>query len=57
MNIINKKARLCLMSEKWEKVEITFTDEERRSFKNALVIFAIIEALVLIPLMLYRIFS
>lgn len=45
------------MPEKWEKVEITFTDEERRSFKNALIIFAIIEALVLIPFMLYRIFS
>lgn len=41
---------------KWEKVDITLTDEERQSFRNALIIFAIIEALVLIPVMLYRIF-
>lgn len=45
------------MPEKWEKVEITLTDEERRSFRNALIIFAIIEALVLVPLVLYRIFT
>jgi hypothetical protein len=42
--------------EKWERVDISFTDEERKSFKNALIIFAIIEASVLIPFMLYRIF-
>jgi predicted nucleic acid-binding Zn ribbon protein len=41
---------------KWEKVDISFTDEERKSFRNALIIFAIIEALVLIPVMLYKIF-
>jgi predicted nucleic acid-binding Zn ribbon protein len=41
---------------KWEKVDISFTDEERRSFRNALIIFAIIEALVLIPVVLYKIF-
>ncbi len=41
---------------KWEKVDITLTDEERKSFRNALIIFAVIEALVLIPAMLYRIF-
>lgn len=41
---------------KWEKVDITFTDEERKSFRNALIIFAIIEALVLIPVVLYKIF-
>ncbi len=41
---------------KWEKVDITFTAEERKSFRNALIIFAIIEALVLIPVMLYKIF-
>ncbi len=41
---------------KWEKVDITLTDEERKSFRNALIIFAIIEALVLIPAILYRIF-
>ncbi|MBA2734360.1 MAG: hypothetical protein H0U54_15970 [Acidobacteria bacterium] len=41
---------------KWEKVDITLTDEERKSFRNALIIFAVIEALVLIPAVLYRIF-
>ena len=41
---------------KWEQVDITLTDEERRSFTQALIIFAIIEALVLVPLVLYRIF-
>jgi predicted nucleic acid-binding Zn ribbon protein len=41
---------------KWEKVDISFTEEERKSFRNALIIFAIIEALVLIPVMLYKIF-
>jgi hypothetical protein len=41
---------------KWEKVDISLTDEECQSFRNALVIFAIIEALVLIPAMLYTIF-
>lgn len=41
---------------KWEKVDISFTDEERKSFRNALIIFAIIEALVLIPFMLYKLF-
>ena len=40
---------------KWEKVDISLTDEERKSFRNALIIFSIIEALVLIPAMLYRI--
>jgi predicted nucleic acid-binding Zn ribbon protein len=43
------------MAGKWEKVEFSFTDEERRSFRNALIIFAIIEALVLIPVLLLRI--
>ena len=41
---------------KWEKVDISFTHEEQKSFRNALIIFAIIEALILIPVMLYRIF-
>lgn len=41
---------------KWEKVNITLTDEERRNFRNALIIFSIIEALVLIPAVLYKIF-
>jgi hypothetical protein len=44
------------MTEKWEKVDIALTSEERRSFKNALIIFAIIEALVLVPFVLYKIF-
>ena len=39
---------------KWEKVDIVLTDEERRSFRNALIIFAIIEAAVLVPYVLYR---
>ena len=38
---------------KWEKVDIVLTDEERRSFKGAVIIFAIIEALVLVPYVLY----
>jgi predicted nucleic acid-binding Zn ribbon protein len=41
---------------KWEKVDISLTDEERKSFRNALIIFSIIEALVLIPVVLYKIF-
>jgi hypothetical protein len=44
------------MPEKWEKVDMTLTLEERKSFRNALIIFAIIEALVLVPFVLYRIF-
>ena len=44
------------MTEKWEKVDMTLTLEERKSFRNAFVIIAIIEALVLVPFMLYRIF-
>ena len=44
------------MAEKWEKVDMTLTDEESKSIKSALVIFAIIEALVLVPFVLYRIF-
>lgn len=42
---------------KWEKVDITLTGEERRSFTKALIIFAIIEALVLVPFVLHRMFS
>ena len=38
---------------KWEKVDIKLTDEERRSFRSAIIVFAIIEALVFIPYMLY----
>lgn len=38
---------------KWEKVDIKLTDEERRSFKSALIVFAIVESLVFIPYMLY----
>ncbi len=38
---------------KWEKVDILLTNEERQSFKSALIIFAIIEALVFIPYMVY----
>ncbi|HWT00004.1 MAG TPA: hypothetical protein VN256_07135 [Pyrinomonadaceae bacterium] len=41
---------------KWEKVDVTLTDEERRSFRSAIIIFAIIESLVLIPYMLYTMF-
>ena len=41
------------MAAKWEKVDIVLTNEERKSFRNALIIFAIIEALVLIPFLLY----
>lgn len=44
------------MTEKWEKVDMTLTDEESKSIKNALIIFAIIEALVLVPFVLYKIF-
>ena len=44
------------MTEKWEKVDMTLTSEESKSLKNALIIFAIIEALVLVPFVLYRIF-
>lgn len=40
---------------KWEKVDIELTDEERRSFRSALIVFAIIEALVLVPYVLYRV--
>ncbi|HEX8845215.1 MAG TPA: hypothetical protein VF791_11255 [Pyrinomonadaceae bacterium] len=40
---------------KWEKVEISFTDEERTSFRKAIIIFAIIEAIVLVPFVLYSI--
>lgn len=43
------------MAAKWEKVDIIVTDEERKSFRNALIIFAIIEALVLVPSLLYLI--
>jgi hypothetical protein len=44
------------MTERWEKVDMTLTDEESRSVKSALIIFAIVEALVLVPFVLYRIF-
>ena len=44
------------MTEKWEKVEIKLTEEERKSFRSALIIFAIVEALVLIPFVLYKVF-
>ncbi|HKR02853.1 MAG TPA: hypothetical protein VJT09_19400 [Pyrinomonadaceae bacterium] len=44
------------MAEKWEKVEITLTEEERTSFRSALIIFVIVEALVLVPFVLYKIF-
>lgn len=45
------------MTERWEKVDMTLTSAERKSFRNALVIFAIIEALVLVPFVLYKIFG
>lgn len=45
------------MTEKWEKVDMTLTGEERKSLRNALIIFAIIEALVLVPFVLYKIFG
>ena len=38
---------------KWEKVDIRLTDEERRSFRGAIIVFAIAEALVLVPYVLY----
>ncbi|HYG82651.1 MAG TPA: hypothetical protein VD861_19810 [Pyrinomonadaceae bacterium] len=38
---------------KWEEVDIKLTDEERRSFRSAIIVFAIIEALVFIPCLLY----
>ena len=40
---------------KWEKVDITLTKEERGSFRKALIIIVIIEALGLVPYMLYKI--
>jgi hypothetical protein len=42
---------------KWEEVDIKLTDEERRSFRSAIIVFAIIEALVFIPYMLYTLIS
>ena len=44
------------MAEKWEKVEIKLTEDERRSFRSALIIFVIVEALVLVPFVLSKVF-
>lgn len=38
---------------KWEEVDIRLTDEERRSLRSAAIVFAVIEALVFIPYVLY----
>jgi hypothetical protein len=38
-----------------EQIEDGTTPEDRKSFRNAVIIYAIIEALVLIPILLYLI--
>ena len=45
------------MTQKWEKVDMTLTGEERKSFRSALIILAIVEALVLVPFVLSKIFG
>lgn len=44
------------MSEKdSDRIDVTDTEEDRKQLRNAVIIFAIIEALVLIPVVIYLI--
>lgn len=56
MKLYANNREVMMAERKWEKVDITLTDEERSSFRKAIIIFAIIEALVLIPFLLHSIF-
>jgi hypothetical protein len=45
-----------MMEKRMNDAQAVAVDDGRRSLKNALIVFAVIEALVLVPLALYMIF-